>query len=216
MRIPAAISFPVWHMQTNRVRRLCGGLTQPRKGHPSIGIKSIQTIARTDTSVGNLIYIKAPATKDKLEHILCHEMTHAFSAHLDLPLWLNEGIAMVSVDKYFGKQTVREDTLNYLQNSRLRLYNAGYDDLPQMKKQSMAYYYTRGYWITRFLMEQHPQVLKKALSKKQSHRSLEHQIASALGISRHAFLANIDDLVLEYFKRCSEPHEQKALAACGV
>lgn len=208
-RIPSILSFPFWYLQTRRICKLYGGLTQSRKGNPVIGIKPLKSIANTDTSVGNLIYVKAPTMNDKLEHILCHEMTHAFSSHLDLPLWLNEGIAMISVDIYFRKQTVREDTLNYLKNSRLRLYQAGYNDLPQMKKESIAYYYTRGYWITRFLMEKHPDVLKNALKKKQPQHSLENQIASALGLSRRTFLKTIDDMVLAHFSSSSSTREQK-------
>lgn len=207
-RIPSVLSFPFWYLQTRRVCKLYGGLTQPRKGNPAIGIKPLKSIANTDTSVGNLIYLKAPTMKDKLEHILCHEMTHAFSSHLDLPLWLNEGIAMVSVDIYFGKQTVRADTLNYLKNPKLKRYHAGYDDLPQMKKTSIVYHYTRGYWITRFLMNKHPDALKNALKKKQSLHSLENQIASALGLSRRTFLKTIDDMVLAHFSSSSLPREQ--------
>jgi hypothetical protein len=208
-RILPILSFPFWYMKTRRVCKLYGGLTQPHRGRPAIGIKPIKSISKTDANIGNLIYIKAPTTKNKLEHILCHEMTHAFSSHLDLPFWLNEGIAMVSVDMYFGKQTVREDTLKYLKNSVLRQYHVEYSDLPEMKKESIAYYYTRGYWITRFLMEQYPGLLKQMLKKKQSTQSLEKEIASVLGLSRHAFFKTIDNMVLSHFSDIPSHCEQK-------
>lgn len=208
-RILPVLSFPFWYLKTRQVCKLYGGWTQPHRRRPAIGIKPIKAISKTDASLGNLIYVKAPTTKDKLEHILCHEMTHAFSSHLNLPFWLNEGIAMVSVDIYFRQQTVREDTLNYLKNSVLRQYYVEYNDLPQMKEENIAYYYTRGYWITRFLMEQHPGLLKQVLKKKQSALSLENQIASALGLSRHTFLNTIDDMVLAHFGNSPSPHEEK-------
>jgi hypothetical protein len=38
-----------------------------------------------------------------IERIIAHEMTHAGLAHLPIPLWLNEGLAVNTEDKLMGR-----------------------------------------------------------------------------------------------------------------
>jgi len=127
-------------------------------------------------------------------------MTHAFSANLKLPLWLNEGIAMVTVDKYFGRSTVKSNTLQSLNPNRRRRSVVNYRNLSEMKRENIIYAYVRGYWIVRFLMDMCPGLLNDLMKKKQSHRAIEKKIASALNISRKAFCDEIDCAVVDYFK----------------
>ena len=35
-----------------------------------------------------------PNLLEKIQHLTCHELVHACTAHLRLPFWLNEGIAV--------------------------------------------------------------------------------------------------------------------------
>ncbi len=42
------------------------------------------------------------ALKSRTEATIAHELTHCFLKHLDLPLWLNEGVAQLAVHKVAG------------------------------------------------------------------------------------------------------------------
>ena len=154
---------------------------------------------KTRHSEGEMIFVKEPELTKKMQHATCHELTHAFSAHLHLPMWLNEGIAMITVDRFFGHQTVRSDTLNALHQHRYGTPVGEYRDLHRMHKMAAAYHYARGYWITRFLMDTHPGLLRKVLTERHRHRAIVKRFADALGIKAGSFWRQIDARVMEHF-----------------
>jgi len=43
----------------------------------------------------------------KVQQIACHELVHAFTSHLRLPVWLHEGLAMVTVDRLLQNQSIQ-------------------------------------------------------------------------------------------------------------
>lgn len=200
--------LPLWYLRVRKVSRFCGGWTQRYRDRPAVGVKPPRLIEQADKSIGELIFENEPDPNRKLEHIACHELTHAYSAHLHLPMWLNEGIAMVAVDRYFGKQTVKSSTLNALARFSPKHRNWKYRDLSRMKNEDIAYQYSRGYWITRFLLQRHPDLLQEILSRRQSHRSLEKRVAAALGCSRHSLWHAIDNTVSSHFGKGSLTGEQ--------
>jgi hypothetical protein len=100
--------------------------------------------------------------KEKFSNTLVHELTHAFTAHLRLPLWLNEGIALLSAEKALGYGTVKRETLEYLMTPQR---GSSYYQLAKLSNEKFFYQYAKGYWLTRYLLEQHEDVLKQLLSK---------------------------------------------------
>jgi hypothetical protein len=195
-----------------KVWRFSGGWTLRYRHRPAIGIKPPRLLAKSDRSMGEMIFIEEPDFKKKMEHLTCHELTHAFSAHLKLPLWLNEGIAMVTVDKYLGHATVRSETLRRLNRPQHRGSAGKYRNLPAMSKEVAVYHYVRGYWITRFLMDTHPGLLKELLQKKHHHRLIEKKIAAALGVSNKTFWEAVDERVIAHFGENSIPSEPQGEA----
>jgi len=210
-RIIFGLLLPVWINRANKSWKFVGGWTQRYRGRPAIGIKSLPLLEETDRSIGKLIWVEESDQKKKVEHFTCHEMTHAFSASLRLPLWLNEGIAMITVDEYFGMPTVRSETL-YLLSQEQRRSVASYQNLVNMKNDEIAYNYVRGYWITRFLMDTNPELLKEVLQKGQNSNSIEKLISSTLNINNIVLQEETDRLAFEYFKKKLDLGEQGAVA----
>jgi hypothetical protein len=66
---------------------------------PGSGDQSTPENSQTPDAMGESIFAKEENPEQILLPIVCHELTHACSSHLDLPTWLNEGLAMVSVDR---------------------------------------------------------------------------------------------------------------------
>lgn len=100
--------------------------------------------------------------KEKFSNTLVHELTHAFTGHLKLPLWLNEGLALLAAEKALGYGMLKRETLEYLMTPQR---GSSYYQLAKLSDEKFFYQYAKGYWLTRYLLEKHEDVLKQLLSK---------------------------------------------------
>jgi hypothetical protein len=114
-------------------------------------------------------------------------------------VWLNEGLAMVAVDKYMVQPTVRPKTIASLQHGGRRRGAGRKRDLPMGDNDALVYSYVRGYWLTRYLDETRPDLLRELLSQKRSRRALEADLAVAFGMTRDRFWDEIDGMVASQF-----------------
>jgi hypothetical protein len=87
------------------------------------------------------------------------------------------------VDEYLKKQTVREDTREQLKSSGSER-PPGYRQVQRAGMDGMVLAYCRGYWVTRYLKENHPEVLKKLLKKKRSVNGIDRVLKEGLGIEK--------------------------------
>jgi hypothetical protein len=113
------------------------------------------------------LYQKMSA-KEKFCNTLVHELTHAFTAHLKLPLWFNEGFALLGAEQALGYGAVKTETLELLKTPR---QTTNYFRLPNLAGEDFFYHYAKGYWLTRYLQEEHEEVLEQLLKKRQSYSS---------------------------------------------
>ena len=114
-RIYLGITHPFRYARLTRMWPYVGGWEQRYGKRRVIGIKPPHLLRSADSSLGELIFIKEGDMNEKMRHITCHELTHAFASHLRLARWLNEGLAMVTVDKLVDKPTVKPETLETLE-----------------------------------------------------------------------------------------------------
>jgi hypothetical protein len=165
----------------------------------AVGVKPPRLIEMSDKSIGQRIFVKDESLDQKVQLITCHELTHAFTAHLRLPMWLNEGLAMVMVDKFHGEPTVKLETLEELQGSKNNQSPGKYQKLSTKDKDALVYHYVRGYWITRYIEETKPDLLKEVLGRRFSHKVLEEKLASAYDMNREDFWKAIDGMLVEHY-----------------
>jgi hypothetical protein len=142
--------------------------------------------------------------KRKVQHITCHELTHACVAHLKPPMWLNEGLAMLTVDLYAGDQTVRQETLNLMAGASSAGDPADYRDLQPGDPDSLLYHAVRGYWIVRYLQDQHPGVLAQLMARRYDSQEITRLMASGVGANEADFWQIIDRIVADHFSVVSE------------
>ena len=136
--------------------------------------------------------------ENNIEYITCHEIVHVNLKYLKLPQWLNEGLAMVTVDSYFGRNIIKESTINTLQ--ALFLKKAAM----KRKRGSETFIYSEyipWYWITRFLIEEYPELIEDFIRNKQSDKNIEKKIADRLGIRRKVFWQELGELVHFHYNR---------------
>jgi hypothetical protein len=198
-RIMLAGTFPLWAFRLRRIWPYAGGLTQRYGRRVVIGVKPPRLLEVSDKSFGLQMYVPETDPKKRIQHFTCHELTHACAAHLKLPAWLNEGIAMFTVDRYMGKATIRTDTLEFLQRPAPLERPPGYAQLTRMKADVVVYYTLLGYWLVHYLEEVSPDFLKSLFSSKSTSRSIEGEIARILSLDPLDIWHNIPDLITGFY-----------------
>jgi hypothetical protein len=192
-RLAYAVCFPVVWLQAVRVWPYAGGWNLPQGRRMAVGIKPPRLIDSAERGLGRRIFTStSPA--ESVRRITCHELTHAFSAHLHLPAWLHEGLAMVTVDRALGQPTVLAETLEWLRAPRPPVAQPRVRD-----PQAMLEVYARGYWLTRYLAEARPGLLPRLLERPRPPNWVEDRVASELGTTRAGMWAAVGPLVSACF-----------------
>lgn len=198
-QILLALTLPMWYREF-KLRWLYAGGWSQRYGHRQVvGVKAPRMLADTPQAMGESLFVEEDDLDLKYLSIVCHELTHACSAHLDLPSWLNEGLAMVSVDRCLEKQTVLSSTLELLRSEGDGRKTADAINLQSQSREEIILLYTRGYWLTRYLAEKDPDLLEAPLLGKIPSAKIEPRIAEALDIPQDHFWEQIDRLLIKQF-----------------
>ncbi len=199
-RILLAATMPLWYWRVRKLWEYAGGWTQRYGKRRAVGVKPRRLIQAANTSIGERIFIKNEDVGQKVQHVTCHELVHAFTAHLKLPMWLNEGLAMLTVDRYFGEPTVRPETLETLARAPQGTSPGRYRKLRVKDQDGMVYHYVRGYWLTRYIEDTRPGWLKGILERRYRHKTLESKVASAYGRDDAQFWRDVDGMVVSHFR----------------
>ncbi len=198
-RIYLGIALPLWYPQVNRIWQYAGAWTQRFGKRIVIGIKPPYMIKKSDRSIGARLFVEEPDINNKIQNFTCHELVHACSAHLRLPVWLNEGIAMLTVDRFVGKNTVRKDTLELVTRYSTQSPPPDQRKLFRLDNEKIAYHTIRGYWIVKYIEELHPGLLKNLFLKPHSSKHINEKIIEVMEMDSLRFWSEIDDMVIRYF-----------------
>ena len=198
-KILLVLTYPLWVFRVKRMWQFAGGWMQRFGKRRAVGVKPPWLIELADRSMGERIFVQEETFEEKVQSVTCHELTHAFAAHLKLPMWLNEGLAMVTVDKFHGAPTVKEDTLKALEHSGKEASLGSYQGVSVRDQDALVYHTVRGYWITRYLLDTRPDLLKSLLNQRHSHEALETKIASSYDMDRGEFWKAIDGILVTHF-----------------
>jgi len=194
-----AFILPLYYFRGRRVWQWAAGLCYSSEKKIIIGVKPLWLLEKSDKSLGEKIYVKIPELQNYLEHIICHEMAHAFCSFLKLPSWINEGMAMMTAEQYYGVATVKKETLQSLDPSAKESYFKKYPDLSGVKKKYF-YRYVLGYWFVKYLLEKHPEFLREMLEKKEKQKTIKEKIASELDISLDDFYRELHQKLFKHFQ----------------
>lgn len=198
-QILLGITLPLWYRDFKMRWQFAGGWSQQYGNRQVVGIKNPRLIAETPEAMGESLFIEYENLEQKYLSIVCHELTHACSAHLGLPGWFNEGLAMVSVDHCLGKQTVLSSTIELLDSGGNDGDPAERLNMKTQSREQIILLYVRGYWLTRYLAENHPELVEGLLEETRSVHDLEAGIAGELNISQDRFWQQIDPILVEHY-----------------
>jgi len=200
-RVLVAVTLPLWYLRARKLWALAGGWHQQFGERRAVGVKPPRLLETADTSIGERIFCKEDDLDERVRRNACHELTHAFTSHLRLPMWLNEGLAMVTVDKFAGKPTVKPESIQALAQPPQDTSPGRYRQLRRKAMDDLVFYHcVRGYWLTRYLEDTRPDLLQDLLRQKHSHGVLERKMAAAYGMELSKFWKSIDDIVVSHFK----------------
>ena len=195
-RIALGLTFPLWYFRQKRMWPYVGGWEKRYGDRVVVGVKPPRLIETGASEIGDQIFIRQEDVRDKVQSVTCHELTHAFSSHLRLPSWLKEGLAMVTVDRYFGEATVRPDTLEALDRAS---QNAGSDAIDVRDPAAVVQQYARAYWLTRYIEETRPGLLKELLAEAHATDAWERHIMRGVGLSHEAFPEALAQAALAHY-----------------
>jgi hypothetical protein len=203
-RIMLGATLPLWYWRVHRTWPISAAWTQRYGNRVAIGIKPARLLERSDRRIGSRMFVEQQDMNVNVQLITCHELVHACSAHLRLPAWFNEGIAVLTADRYLGKQTIRQDTLTYLRDSSTKKAPPTYRELARMDPEVILYHASRGYWLVRYLEDERPGSVRKMLSMDLDSEEIVRYIAGQLGMEPDTFWSEIDEVVVGHFEKSGE------------
>ena len=200
-RILLAVTLPFWAFRARRTWPYSAAWTQRYGQRVAIGVKPPRLIAQSDRQFGARMFVEEPDMSINVQRVVCHELTHACSAHLRLPAWLNEGIATVTVDRFAGQRTILSDTLDLIRDHQPKAPPPTYRELSRISGTDFVYHAVRGYWLTGLIEDRSPGFLKRKFSQVWQADSIEPEIAIELGMKPESFWREIDAAVIDHFEK---------------
>ncbi len=199
-RILLGATMPLWCFRARRTWPYSAAWTQRYGRRVAIGVKPPRLLEQSDRSIGVRMFVEEKDMKVNVQHVTCHELVHACSAHLRLPTWLNEGIATVTADRFLERPTIREETLEFMRDFLPKGTPPTYRELSRMGGEAIAYHGMRGYWLVRYLEEKSPGFLRRMFSLRRDARAIEREMIIELGMEPGSFWSEIDDVLVSHFE----------------
>ena len=184
------LTFPLWQAKVRRTWRFAGGWAQAFGRRRCVGVKPPRLLKETDRSLGATLFVPEASPAERVRFITGHELIHALSDHLKLPVWLHEGLAMVTVDRLLDKETVLRATLDRLDTAE---GGAGRRDYDVAAGDAMVTLYAKGYWWTRYLAEAEGDRLRALLTRRRARGVLERELAAALKMEENGLHTGLSD-----------------------
>lgn len=182
LRAVVALTKPFWKKRAERAFGIAGGWMLPWPGRMAVGVKPPHLLAAARSEVGRRLFVPVPDLVEKARHVTCHELTHAFTAHLRLPAWINEGLAMRAVDHVAGYATVRADTSTRVFPDPAALDANAYRRVKPSDHEALLALYATGYWTIRRLEMEAPETLRQMLAQRRPRGEVDRIVAEALAL----------------------------------
>jgi hypothetical protein len=198
-KILLSLSIPLWYGRVKKTWPLAGGWAFKLGNRRIVGVKPPGLLESSNRDLGDRLFVRWNDLEKDIQSVTCHELTHAFTAHLRLPTWLNEGLAMNMVDKYFREQTVRSDTLERLDSFSVSTTFKSNRNPKVEDQEALLNIYARSYWLTRYIEETKPELLRTILTKRHSGSELEVRVAESYKMGAEEFWRDIDKILLTHF-----------------
>ena len=201
-----AATIPFWLGRLRRTWPYSAAWTQRYGRRVAIGVKPPRLLVEDEQTLalrrqlGGRMYVEEPDSGLKVQQVVCHELVHACSAHLRLPLWLNQGIAALTVDRLMGRPTIRPETLAFVRDFLPKAAPPTYRALSLMGTEAMLYHSLRGYWLVKYLEALSPGLLKELFALHSEGDTIEQAVIQKQNMETDEFWHTIDGQVASFFE----------------
>lgn len=193
------LSLPLWYPRGRQLWQVAGGWQQQYGSRRTVCVKAPRLLAQADKTLGERIFVHEPNLDAKVQQITCHELTHAFTADLKLPVWLNEGLAVVTAERFAEKPMVRRESLDLLAQPAEIKGSLSRQAATTGGMEAVVALYARGYWRTRCLEETRPGLLRTLFAQHVRSARWDRLLAAAFDASPDESWPTIDDTVMAFF-----------------
>lgn len=121
---------------------------------------------------------------------------------------------MVSVDRLRGRPSVQRETLDLMNALSSSSTPSGYPRTSLRDAESWVYMYARGYWLTHYLVEHQPKLLRDFLSRRRTNAEIEDEVAAEFGKSSTEFWSGIDAELVAYYRENALADGLSELSVC--
>jgi hypothetical protein len=185
-----ALTFPLVAYRAKGIWPYAGGWSLQYGRRGVAGVKPPRLLQTADRTLGEGFFLPGRTLNEIAETVTCHELTHVFTAHLRLPTWLREGVATLAMEHYLERRIVRADTLD-----QLGAAPRADGSRRSLNRQTLIAEYTRGYWLTRLIEDDRPDLLSELLGRPMPARVLDTSIAAAYGSEPDRFWRELDAML---------------------
>jgi hypothetical protein len=192
-KVYLALTLPLVARRASRIWPYAGGWSLQFGRRRAVGVKPMRLIQVANRRLGEQIFTRDRDLSETVQTVTCHELVHAFTFHLKLPTWLQEGLATLAMEHYLDRRIVREETLENLSHPSLTPTSSATEKLRVDDPQALISQYVRGYWLTRYIEETRPELLKDLLSKRHRQKVFEEMVASVFGKDQKNFWKYINE-----------------------
>jgi len=197
-RIYWVITLPLRYAAIQRLWSVAGGWALRYGRRRAVGIKPPRLLGEAPSEIGKRVFV-VRGIDEMVQHNTCHELVHACSDDLGLPAWPREGLAMITVDRFAGKPTVRAETLEILVRPSASSHPVKTAKAVRDLDQLVAVY-VQGYWLTRYLAETRPELLASLLKRTRPRKQVESVLAAELEVSLEEFWSEANQAVRAHFQ----------------
>lgn len=200
-KVYLALTLPFVARRARQIWPYVGGWALQYGARRVVGVKPPELIETSDRGLGEKIFIQNRDRDEIVQTVTCHELVHAFTFHLKLPNWLHEGLATLAMEYFLERRIVRGETLQIPGLIPAAQIGKPAGRLRVDDPQALIAQYALGYWVTRYIDETQPELLKGVLRTRLEHTTLEERVASAYGKDLDSFWKDINCELISWFER---------------
>jgi hypothetical protein len=190
-RVLLTVTRPIWSRTLRKSWRFSGGLSQQYGRRWVIGVKPVRLMRAADPGVQHRLFVTEDDVEQRVRHVLTHELAHAAASDRKLPDWLDEGLAMLAVDRCFEKATVRAETIDLVGHRPKRSERKRPVD-------TTLRLYAQAYWTARYIDEAKPGLLREVLANA-APGDVDLALAQAFGCDRATLVATLESAARKRF-----------------
>ncbi|PLX19490.1 MAG: hypothetical protein C0601_01685, partial [Candidatus Muiribacterium halophilum] len=92
-------------------------------------------------------------TREDQRRVFLHQYIQALLSDINKPEWLEEGLSYYTMEKYYGSQFLKDETLEMVQ------------DMPESSIEDIIFSGIKGYWMVKYIEKEYPNMINELLKE---------------------------------------------------